>query len=102
MSINAVKKDESNWVLNLGERFDFSSVEDFRRSYESIPTSKRITIMIDFKSTRYMDSSALGMLINAKNFLQGGNDNKVVLSNCNDQIRKIFSISKFEKKFNIE
>lgn len=102
MGINAAKKDERSWVINLGERFDFGSVEDFRRSYESIPISSNMMISIDFRSTKYMDSSALGMLINAKSHLKGEGNNKVVLTNCNDQIKKIFSISKFEKKFDIE
>lgn len=102
MTVSAVKTDDRTWVIQLGERFDFGCVEDFRMSYESIPLDSRLDVRIDFRSTRYMDSSALGMLINAKNHLSSQGDNKVSLFNCNSQIKKIFSISKFEKKFNIE
>ena len=102
MSISVSKQDDRSWVIQLGERFDFGCVEDFRGSYESIPLNSKVTVRIDFRSTRYMDSSALGMLINAKNHLRGDGENNVILFNCNSQIKKIFSISKFEKKFNIE
>lgn len=102
MGISAVQKEDRLWVINLGERFDFGAVEEFRRSYESIPVANRMIVNIDFRATRYMDSSALGMLLNAKNHLKGDGENKVVLANCNDQIKKIFSISKFEKKFDIK
>lgn len=101
MGIDVVKSDDRSWVIRLGERFDFGCVEEFRRSYESIPTEKHMAVNIDFKATKYIDSSALGMLINAKSHLQGDSDNRMTLSNCNSQIRKIFSISKFELKFNI-
>jgi len=102
LKVKAVKKDDLTWVIQLSERFDFGCVEDFRSSYESIPLDKKVDVRIDFRATRYMDSSALGMLINAKNHLTKQSDIKVSLVNCNSQIKKIFSISKFEKKFKIE
>lgn len=100
MGITAVKQEERNWVISLSERFDFGCVEEFRRAYESIPIADRLILVVDFKNTRYMDSSALGMLINAKSHLSG-EGTKISLTHCNDQIKKIFSISRFEKKFDI-
>jgi len=84
----------------LGERFDFESVGPFRHSYESLIGVKSKTIFIDFKNTRFIDSSALGMLINAHSFFDQHNA-KLKLVNTNDQIKKIFSISRFDKKFEI-
>lgn len=91
---------DNNMSLVLGERFDFESVDPFRRSYEGLDNVRNKLVIIDFKNTRYIDSSALGMLINAKNYF----DNlgaKMKLINTNDQIKKIFSISRFDKKFDI-
>lgn len=100
MAIRVEEKSDNEMIIVLDERFDFGSVEQFRRSYEGIGNSKRFHIDIDFSSTRYIDSSALGMLINAKNYLSQA-DTKIRIVNVNDQIRKIFSISRFETKFEI-
>lgn len=100
MTISVANQADKNWVISLGERFDFGCVSDFRKCYESIPVRSQQKIIIDFRRTRYMDSSALGMLINAKAYLNAENS-VVSLENCNDQIKKIFSISRFDKKFDI-
>ena len=98
ISTTANEKDLS---IVLAERFDFGEVDQFRRCYESLKVTKGKSVRIDFKNTRYMDSSALGMLINAKTYL-GGSDVRIKLVNANEQIKKIFSISRFDMKFDIE
>ncbi|WP_096084606.1 STAS domain-containing protein [Agaribacterium haliotis] len=93
-------QDSNNVTLKLGERFDFACVEEFRKCYESLEPQGRCLLVMDFANTKYMDSSALGMLINAKNHFSGQSV-KIMLRNCNAQIRKIFSISRFDLKFDI-
>lgn len=105
MAINVSKQTSSDngaqqVVITLGERFDFGSVDKFRESYEGLGNVNRKTIVIDFINTRYMDSSALGMLINAKSFFKDV-DVKIKIVNANEQIKKIFSISRFDTKFDI-
>jgi anti-anti-sigma factor len=100
MGISTNSKD-NDLVIILDERFDFGEVDQFRRCYESLKVTRGKAVKIDFKNTRYMDSSALGMLINAKTHL-GGSDVKIKLINANEQIKKIFSISRFDMKFDIE
>jgi len=100
VSIKVTKGADNQNVIGLGERFDFGIVDDFRRCYEQINANERSSVVIDFRNTRYMDSSALGMLINLKKHFEASKA-KVMIVNCNDQIRKIFSISRFDKKFNI-
>ncbi|MFL0803083.1 MAG: STAS domain-containing protein [Agarilytica sp.] len=87
-------------AIVLGERFDFEAVGPFRKCYEDLGESKCKLIVIDFRDARYIDSSALGMLINARSFFDKLGA-KVKLINTNEQIRKIFSISRFDKKFDI-
>jgi len=100
MSIDVSGTAEGDSIILLGERFDFGAVDQFRRSYEGLGDIKNQSLVIDFRNTRYMDSSALGMLINAKSFFKGA-EVKIKIVNVNDQIRKIFSISRFDKKFDI-
>jgi len=94
------KVDANDVAIVLGERFDFESVGTFRKSYEGLGAIDGTTVHIDFSNTRYIDSSALGMLINAKATLDDMGA-KVRLINTNDQIKKIFAISRFDKKFDI-
>ena len=87
-------------TIELDEKFDFSAVGEFRKIYESIDKLPQKKLVIDFKKTRYIDSSALGMLINARSHFSA-NGVKISLENTNEQIQKIFSISRFETKFDI-
>ncbi len=100
MSISVNIKSDTEFVISLGERFDFGCVEDFRKAYESVQPKGKAQVVMDFRGTRYMDSSALGMLINARSHFNS-DEVKVSLANCNDQIKKIFSISRFDRKFEI-
>jgi anti-anti-sigma factor len=92
-------KESNQGLIKLPERFDFGCVHEFRSCYESVDVSKIASVTIDFSSTKMMDSSALGMLINLKKFFEASGK-KIAISNCNPQIKKIFSISNFEKLFN--
>jgi anti-anti-sigma factor len=100
MAIAVENVSDTDVKIKLNERFDFGCVDDFRGSYESVGNAKKKNVEIDFRATRYMDSSALGMLINAKGYF-ASSDSKIRLTNCNEQIKKIFSISRFDLKFEI-
>ncbi len=90
--------DGKSVVINVKGRFDFSQVNDFRKAYESNPVNALFTV--DLRQTEHIDSSALGMLLNMRNFL-GGDAAKIEIVNSAPGIRKIFEISRFDKKFTI-
>ena len=55
-------------IIEMGEKFDFSKVEAFRSAYQDLDSDvKHITV--DLAKTEYMDSSALGMLLNMQKVL---------------------------------
>jgi len=87
-------------TLTLGKNFDFSCVDEFRRAYENVEIDDQANFVIDLRRTQYMDSSALGMLINMHK-LWGSKHRIIKIINTNIQIRKIFTISRFDKKFQI-
>lgn len=99
MSIGVVKAEDKITIV-LGETFDVSSVGQFRKAYESLKDQGSKKLEIDFQQTCYIDSSALGMLINAKSYLDPQHI-KITLVNANEQIKKIFSISRFDIRFEI-
>jgi len=101
LAISTQYPGSNDAVIKLPERFDFNCVHEFRDCYEKIDGSKYGAITVDFSSTRLMDSSALGMLINFKKYFEADSV-KISLSSCNSQIQKIFDISNFEKLFDFK
>ena len=100
MDITANYKNQGKELtIDVGAKFDFSRVEDFRNAYAGLDTSVE-HISIDLSRTEYMDSSALGMLLNMQKALS---DRKLTYSieNARPQVEKILKISRFDKKFEI-
>jgi HptB-dependent secretion and biofilm anti anti-sigma factor len=85
--------------IRVDGRFDFSQHGAFREAYERGARDVR-RYVIDLKDASYLDSSALGMLLLLRDFA-GGNEADITISNCNDDIKKVFTISNFESLFSI-
>ena len=94
-----VANDGALVTITIEGRFDFSSHRDFREAYES-HGSDVSSYVIDMSDAVYLDSSALGMLLLLRDFA-GGNDADIRVTNCSDDVKKIFSISNFEQLFSI-
>lgn len=86
-------------TITINGRFDFSAHQAFRDSYEKL-TPAPSEILVDMVDTTYLDSSALGMLLLLRDHA-GGDSSNITLSNCNDDIKKILTISNFEQLFKI-
>ena len=91
--------DGKTLTISVEGRFDFSSHQEFRRAYEDRPVAAQAYI-IDLQAASYLDSSALGMLLLLKDFA-GGDNADIKIINCNDDVKKILSISNFEQLFSI-
>ena len=89
--------DDKVLTIYMEDKFDFGKVQDFRDAYLSAPDSVR-TIVVDLSSTEYMDSSALGMLLNMQKTLADKIE-KFKIVNSRPQVSKILKISRFDKKF---
>ncbi|MFT5924205.1 MAG: anti-anti-sigma factor [Paraglaciecola sp.] len=92
-------KDGKELTIYLEEKFDFGKVQDFRLAY-SEDNVKVNSIIIDLQKTEYMDSSALGMLLNMQKSLQAS-VNSFKITHCRPQVIKILQIAHFGKKFDI-
>ena len=85
--------------IKITGRFDFNAHHDFRNIYRNEKSDA--TYSIDMSGTEYIDSSALGMLLLLRE--HAGNESaKISIKGCNEDIKKIFAISNFEKLFSIE
>lgn len=94
------------YTIQLGTEFNFTAIDEFRATYESDDLSACRNFRIDFKRTKYMDSSGLGMLIHMKKYLNKNegimDELRISLINCNSRIKRIFEIARFGDQFFIE
>lgn len=91
--------DGQTLVIRIEGRFDFSTHQAFRDAYEHGDPGIR-NYIVDLSDTTYLDSSALGMLLLLRDYA-GGDSARIVIENCNNDVRRILSISNFEQLFNI-
>lgn len=96
----SLTSDSSCLKIDVQGRFDFNLYKDFKEAYENLPDTVS-TFIVDLYGTDYIDSSALGMLLVLRESV-GGEDSNIRITGCNDEIRKILSISNFQKLFEIE
>lgn len=96
------KLSEDNKVLFIGIRgkFNFNLLNEFRKSYSTTDPDPE-KYVIDLGKTSEVDSSALGMLLNMQRYLKKA-DGEITLINCNPDVQRVFQITKFGEKFNIE
>lgn len=99
MAISGKVSDGGSSVLiNISGRFDFNAHHDFRNIYRNEKSDA--AYKIDMSGTEYIDSSALGMLLLLRE--HAGNESaNISINGCNEDIKKIFAISNFEKLFTI-
>ncbi len=100
MSVTStVSADKNEVTIHMTGRFDFSTHRDFVSAYKEHPKGE-ISFVVDLKGADYMDSSAMGMLLQLREYGKNGKDVRLV--NGNDGIREILRIANFDKLFTIE
>jgi len=95
----SLSSDKKILTLSIQGPFDFSEVYDFRASYTELE-NKPEKVILDFRHTLHLDSSALGMLLNLKRYINAG-DGEIDITNVRADLKKILHIAHFEKLFNI-
>ena len=99
MSVEAEVDSNSKQVTILIEwAFGFNLVQEFRRCYSD---KKDFRFTIDLRKVDYIDSAGLGMLLNKHKYIEQ-DDGMIRITNTLPQVRKILTISRFDKKFSIE
>ena len=92
-------KNGDTVTIAIRDRFDFIAHKEFRASYKD--RSDAFKYVIDMREVKYIDSSALGMMLLLREHAQkcGGG---VVIANCNPGIQKILTIANFGRLFDIQ
>jgi HptB-dependent secretion and biofilm anti anti-sigma factor len=92
--------DGKQFVIHVKGRLDFGLVQQFRQAYADLAPATD-TVVVDFRETEYLDSCALGMLLNMRKSL-GATEKHFHLLNCRPEIRNILEIARFDKLFHID
>jgi len=100
MPVSSIDTENGSKVnIVIKGRFDFNDHVKFRESYSEYQSSANYTL--DMRDAVYMDSSALGMLLLLREHA-GGDNAKVAVKGCNEEIKKILAIANFQKLFEIQ
>lgn len=87
--------------IELKGRFDFSSHRLFRSACDEALEDRGVSeVEIDFGSVDYLDSSALGMLLLARERATASG-RQVHLANCRGTVGEVLHIANFGKLFTI-
>lgn len=98
MAVTSTTTD-STITIKVSGRFDFSSHQEFRQIYEAVSDDIK-SYTVDMAEATYLDSSALGMLLLMRDHA-GGDNSQINIINCNDDVKKILTISNFGQLFTI-
>lgn len=87
--------------VHFRDRLTFSDHEDFGDVLAQIEASGAKAIVFDFANTKFIDSSALGMLLIAKD-IAAQNGASITLKSANAEIKRLFDLGTFSEFFAIE
>lgn len=85
-------------TIKISDRFDFSIHSELRRTYENTAYAGYV---IDLSETQYMDSAALGMLLQLREYA-GGTMDAVTIKDAAPMIRKVLEVANFDRLMHIQ
>jgi len=101
MTVNSSLHSVSNQlVISIDERFDFSLHQQFRDCYSQVH-QKGLEYILDLSKTKYMDSSALGMILLLKDHVEMY-ASTLTIQNPSETVSKILEIAQFHRLMTIK
>lgn len=99
--IQVTEKSAGAFDIKLTKSFDFECHRDFRNAIKKISDEKARSLTIDFGDVEYIDSSALGMLMLARQEAENI-DCTIELYNLQEgHTKNVLSLVNFDKMFKI-
>lgn len=97
----SIGQADQKLTVRIGARLTFSDHEDFGDVLTQIEDSDAKSVVVDFSDTTFIDSSAMGMLLIAKD-VAGERGAGVTLRGANADIKRLFDLGTFSEYFEIE
>lgn len=86
-------------IIRIGDKLVYRLYREFRQAYTDCdPATELITV--DLQNTRYIDSSALGMMLLLKKHARD-NQCQVRMINVSDTILRAFEVAQLDTEFDI-
>ncbi len=96
------QREGSRARVVLNGRFDFNSHAMFNETTDSLLRDAGINeLELDFDQVKYIDSSAMGMLLLLKERAKGASKS-ITLFNCRGSVAQVFELSNFRRLFTIK
>ncbi len=92
-------KETKELTIMVSGDMDFSMLDQFRQVYTDIDLDQ-VKVKIDLSKTEHFNSEALGMLLILREHV-GGDEAKISIIGCGQDMRQILKASSFEKLFDI-
>lgn len=95
--------DENNnrWDVNLYGEVDIYNADSLKNELQSLIVEKSADIVLDCTNLKYIDSTGLGVLVNALKKVEE-TKNSIRIINLKPYIAKIFTLTGLDKIFVIE
>ncbi len=90
-----ISSDGKITTISISGRFDFNVYNNMREAYRT-QNGSSTQYIIDLKNATYMDSSALGMLLQLREYA-GDNRESIRVVNASPNIKCILNIANFNK-----
>lgn len=88
-------------IIQISGRFDINDFENFSETSKTLINKGIKKYTIDLTETEYLDSSALGMLLLLRERV-GGDSANITIINPSSEVKKILTISNFQRLFKLE
>lgn len=100
MAITSKETGDGKVTIEVSGRFDFAAHQDFSRTYKKYGKGEKCFV-VDLASADYLDSSAMGMLLQLREYSNNAGGGGVTLANGNEGVKEILRIANFDKLFNV-
>lgn len=99
MGVTVSESDDKREVtIHVAGRFDFSCHQEFFEAYKIYPKGEK-QFVVDLANAEYMDSSAMGMLLQLREY--AAKSSSVSLRDANEGVSEILRIANFDKLFSV-
>jgi len=84
-------------TISTPSRFDYNSHKGFKQAYSSSDGDNSLYV-VDMSSTKYIDSSALGILLLLRNHANS-DASRITIKGMHKEVKDILLVSNFDKLF---
>lgn len=96
-----VTADESTFCCHLSDELVFDDHSNFREMLDQATTAALPVIKFDLAQLEYVDSAGLGMLLVAKETIEGAKKT-FILSNANGQVSTMLDLAKLNNHLRVQ